>query len=102
MEHIAAILLVLGCSDDLSVCKELPAPTPIFETAQECDAILPSTMKSFVGKYPQIMAQCVAVDPANEDQDAELVWDIRPDGTLFAAVETPDVVVASNGSTPVH
>ena len=35
MEHIAAILLLVGCSGDLKQCDELPAPTAIYETEEE-------------------------------------------------------------------
>lgn len=94
MEHIAALLLIIGCSDDLAECKELPAPVAVYETTQECEAELPGSMKGYVNSYPQIFAQCVSVDPALEEEDAELVWDVRQDGTLYAAVETPDVMVA--------
>ena len=33
MEHIAALLLIIGCSEDLSQCCELPAPVPVYETS---------------------------------------------------------------------
>lgn len=95
MEHIAALLLVIGCSDDLAQCRELPAPTPIFETAQECEVEVPHVLSAYMNEFPQIMAQCIAVDPLMEEADAELVWDINPDGTLYAAVEIPDVLVAT-------
>ena len=94
MEHIAALLLIIGCSDDLGQCKELPAPVPVYETAEECESDVDSSVRTFTGTYPQVFVQCVAVDPALEEEDAELVWDIRKDGTLYAAVETPDVMVA--------
>lgn len=94
MEHIAALLLIIGCSDNLAECKELPAPVPLYETAQECDANLEATMKSFVDTHPQIFAQCVTVDPALEETDVELVWDVRDDGTLHASLEVPDMMVA--------
>lgn len=97
MEHIAALLLIIGCSDNLSECKELPAPVPVYETVEECDANLGDAMKGYVNRHPQIFAQCVSVDPALEEEDVELVWDVRNDGTLHAALEVPDVMVA--GST---
>jgi disulfide oxidoreductase YuzD len=95
MEHIAALLLIVGCADDMSACKELPAPVPLFETAEECDRELRVVISKFTGEHQQILAKCVDVDPAMEEEDAELVWDVRKDGTLYAAVEIPDVMVAS-------
>ena len=98
MEHIAALLLIIGCSDDMSQCRELPAPVPVFETTQECDAELPASYSRFEGKVPKLFAKCVFVDPAMEEADAELVWDIE-NGELVASVEPFDpseVLVASN------
>jgi hypothetical protein len=98
MEHIAALLLIIGCSDDLLQCRELPAPVPVYEAAEDCNRELPNSLDAFTGQYGQLFAQCVAVDPALEEEDAELTWDIRPDGTLVASVDAvpSDVMVASN------
>lgn len=99
MEHIAALLLIIGCSDDLAQCRELPAPVPVFETVEECESELPVSIGSFTGQHPQIFAQCVTVDPALEEEDAELAWDVKPDGTLVASISVPDVMVASNSKS---
>jgi hypothetical protein len=96
MEHIAALLLIIGCSDDLSQCRELPAPTVIFETKEDCDQQLPSSLGAFTGQFEQLYAQCLPVDPAMEEEDAELVWEVHPDGTLIASVEPLGATVASN------
>lgn len=96
MEHIAALLLVIACSDDLKQCQELPAPVPLYETAEECEVDLPVVLSSFSGQHPQIFAQCVTMDPALEEEDAELTWDVRPDGTMVASIDVPDVMVATN------
>jgi hypothetical protein len=94
MEHIVALLLIVGCSDDLATCQELPAPVAVFETAEACEAELPVSLRSFTGQYPQVLAKCVDVDPALEEEDAELVWDVNSDGGLYAAVDVPQIVVA--------
>jgi hypothetical protein len=98
MEHIAALLLIIGCSNDLSQCRELPAPQPVFEAAEDCDAELAASIGAFTGHYGRVFARCVPVDPALEEEDAELTWDVLPDGTLVAAIGAvpPDVLVASN------
>jgi hypothetical protein len=95
MEHIAALLLIVGCSENLAQCRELPAPVPIFETSEECDAELPASLRGFTGRYPRVFAKCVFADPAMEEEDATLVWDVRPDGTLDASIESASVLVAS-------
>ena len=99
MEHIAALLLIVGCSDDLSHCRELPAPVPIFESAEECEAELPVAMRRFMNEYPQLMANCVVVDPAMAEEEAQLVWDVNSQGNLVAAVEfDSDVMVARDAT----
>ena len=97
MEHIAAILLLVGCSGDLKQCDELPAPTAIYETEQDCGAELGRSMAGIIGQRPRVFGTCVYVDPAMEESDAELVWDIK-DGALHATIETPATEVASNAS----
>lgn len=96
MEHIAALLLIIGCSDDLAQCSELPAPVTVFETLEECEREVPASIGLFTGERPQIFAQCLAVDAALEEEDAELTWDVRPDGTLIASIGGSDVMVATN------
>jgi hypothetical protein len=98
MEHIAAVLLLIGCSDDMAQCRELPAPTAIFETTEECEAELNPAISGVTTTFPQVMGKCVSVDPSMEEEDAELVWNLQPDGTLYAAVEVPDVMVAANAT----
>lgn len=96
MEHIAALLLIIGCSDDMLACRELPATVPVYETVEECESELQPSLSMFSHEYAQILGSCVMVDPALEEEDAELVWDITPNGSLYAAIASPDVVIASN------
>lgn len=98
MEHIAAVLLLIGCSDDMTACRELPVQTAIFESAEECEAEINPAIAGMTTTFPQIMGKCVSVDPAMEEEDAELVWNINPNGALYAAVEVPDVMVAANAA----
>jgi hypothetical protein len=96
MEHIAALLLIIGCSNDLGECRELPAPTAVFETAEECTAELPDAYRRYGGVEEKLFARCIAVDPAMEEEDAELVWDVTGAGVLVATIETAPVMVATN------
>lgn len=99
MEHIAALLLIVGCSQDLGECRELPAPVPVYETYEECDAALPASYDAQKNSAERVFARCIDVDPAMEEMDAELVWDITAEGMLVASVEPIDesgVLVASH------
>lgn len=94
MEHISALLLIIGCSGDLEECHELPAPVPIYETIEECEAVLDETTRKFEGMKPRVFTQCVYVDPAMEEEDAVLTWEIRPDGTLAASVGPVEIAAS--------
>jgi hypothetical protein len=100
MEHIAALLLIIGCSGDLKQCSELPAPVPIYETSEECDAALPFALNDAQGRRPRVFGKCVFVDPAMEEEDAELNWDVTPDGRLVASVDFPDPTVTASTPSP--
>lgn len=85
MEHIAAILLLLGCSDDGRSCTELPAPHVGYETGQICEEHLPGIMQRAGNSYPLVIGKCVPVDPLAEG-DMEIVWDVTSEGELIASV----------------
>lgn len=107
MEHIAAFLLVVGCSPDLAACREIPAPTAIYETIEDCAAERAGYAAAHEGAAPRLFVQCFEVDPLLTETDAEIVWDVSADGKLNAWVEpyaAGEVLVASNrdAQTEVH
>ncbi len=95
MEHIAALLLIVACSGDMTRCQELETASAVYETREECEDELQPTIRLFVTGYPRVMGQCVFVDPAVEEEDADLVWHVTPDGTLLAMIEVPETLIAS-------
>jgi hypothetical protein len=97
MEHIAAVLLIVGCSNSLEQCRELPAPVTVFETLGECSAERPFAVGDLSQAEPRIFSRCLPVDPALEDDYNEIVWNVRADGTFEASVEISNMLVASNG-----
>ncbi|MES0024411.1 MULTISPECIES: hypothetical protein [unclassified Mesorhizobium] len=96
MEHIAALLLVIGCSNNMTECRELPVPVSVFETAEACTAERPFAAGDVQGQAEHVVAKCLTVDPALEDDYDQIVWNVRPDGTLDASLQISSVVVASN------
>ncbi|ANT53738.1 hypothetical protein [Mesorhizobium amorphae] len=100
MEHIAALLLVIGCSNTMTECRELSVPVSVFETAAECTAERPFALTDVQGQAAHIVAECLTVDPALEDDYDQIVWNVRPDGTLDASLQVSNLVVASNAARP--
>lgn len=102
MEHVAALLLIVGCSGDLDRCVELPAPTPIYETYEECQSDLGQSVAALRPESEKVFGTCVYVDPALEEADAQLYWDVKPDGTLEATIEhdAGSVVAQADTRTP--
>ncbi|RAZ85496.1 hypothetical protein DPM33_28940 [Mesorhizobium hawassense] len=100
MEHIAALLFVVGCSSSMTDCRELQVPVSVFETEQACTAERPFALGDLRGKAPHIIGQCLAADPALEDDYDQIVWNVRPDGTLVASLEVSGTLVASNAVRP--
>lgn len=96
MEHIAALLLIIGCSDDLQKCSELPAPVPLYEAVEDCRDQVSPALTYFRKSQPKIFAQCVEVDPALAEEDLELTWDVTPSGGLKASIGFPELQVASS------
>ena len=66
MEHIAALLLIIGCSNSMTECRELSVPVSVFETAEACTAERPFAMGDVQGQAQHVVAKCLAVDPALE------------------------------------
>lgn len=78
MEHIAAIMMLIGCTQGNAECKELPAPAVGFETTEECQALLQPSLNDFKGKYKIVYGKCAAIDPALYIEDATITWAITP------------------------
>jgi hypothetical protein len=100
MEHIAALLLVIGCSNTMADCRELQVPVSVFATADECIAERPFAMGDVQGQAQHIVAKCLSVDPALEDDYDQIVWNVRADGNLEASLAISSLVMASNAVRP--
>jgi hypothetical protein len=88
MEHVVALLLLVGCSDDLAHCRELPAPAPVYETVDACEQDMNHAFANFSSQHPQVLGQCLVLNEDALEFDAELVWEITEGGHLAASVET--------------
>ena len=93
MEHVAAIMLLLACTDDLSRCEEFPAPTVAYETVQDCETDIAPAMREAAIDAPTILGRCLSIDPALFAEDVEIAWSITAEGELAAelALVNPDI-----------
>ena len=82
-----AILFMVGCSNDLATCTELPAPVASYETVAQCQADRERASAGHEGDYSRVLTTCFEVSPEMMTQDSELVWDIDGSGHLIADVE---------------
>jgi len=99
MEHIAAFMLLVGCSNGSLACEELTAPQVAFESMEECVGALPLAIGGASGGKRIVHARCAAIDPAWIEEDVEITWSMsREDGLRVDVrqVSPPagDIVVA--------
>lgn len=100
MEHIAALLLVVSCSQDLSGCREISVPTAVFEAYEDCQTELPRTLRSLDMQNQRMFAKCLEVDPALEDDYDQLRWSVLPNGTLEASLTISNTVAVAGVARP--
>lgn len=63
MNGIAAFFLVMfGCSDDLSQCRQLPVEPVRHVSATECDSQIDTALmyRAATADYPTIIADCMS------------------------------------------
>lgn len=101
MEQIVAFMLLVSCSDDLSSCKEIPAPTVSYQTARACHAEMPKHLANHATNHI-ILGTCVTVDASAFYSDATLVWDISKSGKLSAELVTANQDVIAYARPPAE
>ncbi|MBO0904863.1 hypothetical protein [Jiella sonneratiae] len=95
MEHVAAFMLLVGCSGDISVCKEIPVPVPAYETVAECRQELPVQIRLSGTADKRVFGACKEVSEKVFQQSATLDWSISRDGQLSIAFDGKPSLVAS-------
>ena len=103
MEHLAAVMLLLACPEDVSQCAVQPAPTVAYETMQECENTLAGRLLQPARGDDALIGTCLPVDPAEFAEDADIDWTVNSDRTITAQVvlvnpDVPDTVMADAGS----
>ncbi|MFB2549604.1 hypothetical protein [Ensifer soli] len=80
MEHIAAIMVLVGCVN--GQCAQVQTPVDAFESAQDCQEMLRPAVSKASDDYSITYGKCASVDPALEFADMSVRWRITPDDQL--------------------
>ncbi|WP_075293261.1 hypothetical protein [Pararhizobium arenae] len=102
MEHVAAIMMLVGCGYGNVNCHELPASAAAYETMEDCQERLRPTVAAIETSAKVIFGKCQAVDPAlfiEDEANARIRWSVTPDEELHVRIDimqpTPPVMMAS-------
>ncbi len=98
MEQLAAIMLLISCSDDMSVCNEVNAPQAAYASQEICESQIGNAIRDNASSAPLILGKCVGVNVDELQEDAWITWDINPAGELVAAVEFDDDIEMATSS----
>jgi hypothetical protein len=102
MEHVAAIMMLVGCGYGNVDCHELPASAAAYETMEDCQERLRPTVATIETSAKLIFGKCEAVDPAlfiEDEANARIRWSVTPDEELHVSIDVVEpsqpVMVAS-------
>ena len=95
MEQIAAFMLLVGCSGDASVCKEIPVPVPAYESLASCQNDIPLQIRLSNSDSSRVFGACKSVSPQDFEQSASIDWAVSRDGNLSISFEPDSQIVAS-------
>ncbi len=95
MEHVAAFMLLVGCSGDISVCKEIPVPVPAYENVAECRQQLPLQIRLSGAADQRVFGACKEVSEEVFQQSATVDWSVSRDGQLAIRFDAEPSLVAS-------
>lgn len=95
MEHVAALLLIVGCSPNSAVCAEIPVSQPIYRSIEACEAAKPLAMR-LTGTFDnRVVASCTGLTQAELDGSASVEWAVNRAGQLMVEIADAPQLVAS-------
>lgn len=86
MDHLVAVMLLVGCSADGTACAEVPLPTPIYSSIEECRSDLAMQLRFASSSDDRLLGSCAAVDEALLEQSATVEWAVSRGGDLLVEV----------------
>ena len=95
MEHVAAFMLLVGCSGNISACEEIPVPVAAYETVAECRSELPLQIRLSGTHDKRVLGACKEVSEEVFAQSATVDWSVSRSGQLSIRFESEPSLVAS-------
>ena len=95
MEHVAALMLLVGCNTNASICTELPASMVAYEDVADCEADMPLQMRLNSSSAEKLFGACKAVTEDVFEQSATVDWTISQGGKLLVTFDAEPQLVAT-------
>jgi hypothetical protein len=95
MEHVAALMLLVGCNADASICKEIPVPVAAYEDFAQCDSDLSLQLRLAISDENHVYGTCTTVTEDVFEQSATLDWTISSNGKLRVTFDAEPQLVAA-------
>ena len=95
MEHVAALMLLVGCNTDASICTELPASMVTYEDVADCESDMSLQMRLSGSAAAKVYGACKAVTEDVFEQSATVDWTISQGGKLLVTFDAEPQLVAT-------
>lgn len=85
MEITFAVMLLLGCADDTSMCEAAQEVAPKYVSVEACERDIENKFLQDT-RFPTLMAQCLEVPESQGAGPVAIDWQVTDDGRLLANV----------------
>lgn len=99
MNDFIFTLLVLGCSHNLDVCREVKTEPVVFQTMAACESSVEPAARS-VENFPMAVVQCLPVEVSAADNLAQADWYFAADGSLQLSIPAGASTLANFEAEP--
>lgn len=89
METTFAVMLLLGCSHDLSQCETIEEVASKYVSVDACERDIENNFR-MDADYPMLMGQCLEAPAGESIATVEIDWQVTDNGNLLAQVVQPN------------
>lgn len=86
MDPAFATMLVLGCTEYMLVCNELPHDEIKYHSMTTCEESVPDTIYELTD-YPTVLVKCLPIPEVADTGELEVVWFVDRTRNLRAYVD---------------